>query len=300
MNNLATASATFQILNGDFQTQIIIEVERYFGYQVWLRQYIPEIPDGVEKVLEALEGKVSLRTGFKTQKMTEMLSFNDSESQQSKYPVYSVEEIKPIKTFLTETGNKIIPNIVFNPETQRFETDQKVWGFAQIKYQSSYQTLIYMPEKSNGIPVYGHILSGIGKSFAFFKVPPPNLFTQNKFVIYEVVSEYLVNADGAWECPVDWPNGSYSYTQAPPDVEGTLKIQRVHRTGFVDNFTISFSTKEHFWFKPYFADGNYKPQYILKKAGKPTDPEMLEVYMDINWNELREELLQHYPNLKDG
>lgn len=300
MTSIVAANATLQILTGEYQTQIIIEVERYLGYSVWLRQFTPEIPDGVERVLEALEGKVSLRTGFKTQKMVEMLAFNGTDSLQSKYPIYSVSEIKPIKTFLTETGNRITPTIIFNPDTQRFETDQKVWGFAQIKYLSQYQNLIYTPEKASGTPIYGHILSGIGKTFTFYKVPPPNLYVQNKFVIYEVISEYLVNADGAWECPRDWPNGNYSTSQAPPDVEGTLKAQRVHRTGYVDNFTISFIPKEHFWFKPYFADGNYKPQYIFKKAGKPTDKDILEVYMDIDWKELREELLQHYPNMKDG
>lgn len=86
--------------------------------------------------------------------------------------------------------------------------------------------------------------------------------------IYRIESQIVINKEGAWEMPDNWPdNPSYPNGATPPRARSGIVSTRVHEAGYVTKsgyvYTRSFFVMIE---KPYWGDNTYKPKKTLVKG----------------------------------
>jgi len=149
---------------------------------------------------------------------------------------------------------------------------------AYTQYKARVRTLTYRPlvqasPAGGAKTTYGVIAAYYQGALVVYPVTPPSL-DQGVAVIelYRRVSPKVINADGQFEKPPDYPQvGSYPGKSFVLDVVGSREIERVHEIGFIDTagHTFVYSPSVDI-LEPYVGDA-YSPTISTKIA--TLDPE---------------------------
>lgn len=259
---MATLDTSLTVSFGDTDNQISLslEFERFIPVvgnpagEAIIRMY----PD-VDADLFASTGEIEFGEHKRDDHIAEIVTFSQSNTASTQKNMDTNPVIEKSWLFDTETGKKV-NNARFTPilGTTEIQCDQTITGAVLVTYKSFYRELLFtmfIEWASNNNLISNPRWTGFATFFkstilayyegavASLDVSPPALTTptaEEATEIYRVASYVVVNDEGAWERPDNWPDEN-TYEDYPglegPDV-GTAYVEheRVHEIGVVDSF----------------------------------------------------------------
>ena len=258
-----------------------------------IRQYPP-----VRAELFASVGTVE-KLGIEREKIeAELIRFSQSATANTSKIMDSSVKITN-KWALDISSGKSVRGLRFTPKlgTTIVEASEAFTGVILITYTSSYRELEYefefepegvldLASNPNAVfsPEFGilnffsaTILAYYEGATASLELTPPvnnNRTATEMIEIYKVISRVVVNSDGAWERPDEWPDKN-TYKNYPgftgPDIgDAYVEHERVHEVGFVDDFgRFTFNSFFTLARKPFGQ--NYKIPYEFSSSCSASD-----------------------------
>ena len=301
---LASNTIRFDADSGPDGARIVLEfdpVQGWGGYPPWpviIRHYPAEYDDILTNI-----GTVTVdKTKRLTEPLSEWIRFSGGNSAAPRYPAKFISTTPLIGKAIDKKGKPCNPHVIWNPDTRQFESDLEFYGYFFVTYQAEYLKLTYKAGTYNGGSFNGMVLSFWKGATATLDIPPQSLGSDTRhFIAYTVTSKYLVNEDGSWEYPKDWPDSPYYEGNAtePPEPDGCMEAERVHENGILypsgglhieQNPVIS-------WLQPFTGYSSYKPVYSLRRAGAPAEEWALNAWQNIDWGKIDDDLAARYPGI---
>lgn len=271
-------------------TSLVIPFEakepvRSAGVGITLENWVDDVPAGsfavkltpnVGAVMYASHGEVRrVRDG--TEPVAEsFLTLSGSES----FQIPQGASWSPVFVFRAPDSKE--SGIGYTREGNTIKVNQPIWGLIRISaYTRSYAIYAYTPAYRYPSGGRAGLLVTVGTIAAYYQGQMATLEVQNvlgvelgtdEFEIYRITSKSLVNDEGEWEYPPNWPgSGAYpSNAQPEPEPEIGLVTSRVHEIGYA-NWSGDVWTRTQIIpiAKPFTGSESYKPVLTLEKTGYP-------------------------------
>lgn len=222
----------------------------------------------------------------RSRSFNEIIRFRASSSAPLRFPGVSSFAVIRKSRFLAlneePAGDivSVVPNFEVQDDTLYAVVDnirRTVVGTVTVSYTVTYREADYFPLILDTGVQYGTIVATLGTAAEILDVQPPRYDRPDQWVeIYRVVSTVIVDGDGRWEKPPDWPeDNSYPIASADrPDPDASLDIERVHEYGYISWMgQTNRETYHHRNEKPWIGSFNYHPQYVWRQTDAASIPD---------------------------
>lgn len=231
--------------------------------------------------------------GYGEEEITEVVQFGGGISASTRYPVVSLISHRNFGLLFDKEGNSVtgssaiqFPNSQGGTTTLNFGGNRNgvtcnigIYGAMEVTYRTNWYSWFYEP-LIEVIPGAGNIQGvRITKGFigafengnvATYEVPLGTVQEFDNKEIYRIVSEAVINEDGAYEKPEGWTGqaGSPTFSNGEPDPSlASITHERVHEVGAVTPagsfFTKRYAVRTE---QPYVGSFSYRPDFQLKLA----------------------------------
>lgn len=171
------------------------------------------------------------------------LTFTGQDRVRLPYPITSGLSISGVGKYYSPEGERIFPNFSVDADVSEIVCNKIVIGAVDYEYNSTYKILRYYPGLYLGVEdrfvwnkkSYGTLVARFNKAHipaVLFQIQPPEALNV-EYELYTLESSVIVNEDGVWERPSDWPTtGTYDGITDPqwqidPNAP-SLELTRVH------------------------------------------------------------------------
>lgn len=202
---------------------------------------------------------------------------------------------KIVKDWVFDLNTGRVAQVKFTPHvgTTLIEASIPITGGVIVTYRSSYREIEYTFETEivdktqvTGTGVIGDINMYSATMIAYYEgetatleLSPPSIsdVTANENIeLYKVTSRVVVNSEGVWEKPDNWPEDNrydnYPSGVGPEVGSAYVEHERVHEVGMVDDFgrytQRTFFTQAR---QPFAASINYKVPYVFSSSHTAQD-----------------------------
>jgi hypothetical protein len=209
-----------------------------------------------------------------------VITFSNSDTASlQKEPTASNPEFTTLFAF-DDTGNVVQVSMFYDRPTFTIRASRAFTGVvAYTPYLTTSRKLLYSPgqEPSPGgaITTFGVVAAYYQGSLAIHQVDATTL--ENGLFMpefYRIYSEKVITPDGEFEFPPGYPSsGAYPAKAFTLDTSVSLKIERVHEMGQIDEAGRVFITRPNVLIlEPYVGDTAYKP--VTAKRIATLDPKV--------------------------
>lgn len=184
-----------------------------------------------------------------------------------------------------------------------------VYGGAYYTYTAQYQRYLYSPEVTvsgeSGLELvtirYSDIIARLGKSVVRLDLDPGNIIESNNYIIiYQVESEVVVDKNGAWEKPPNFPNdNNYPGLEVEgPSTTSYFIDKRQHEYGYMNRDGKIVVDRQFVRYEqPYFGVSNYRPDWrLIQNQSAP--PGYSSAFAEIPWGDIISDLTSRYTGLQ--
>lgn len=263
------------------------------------------------QVFPALSAKVFSTSGTITEKGRRTVSdlravvvFSGSDSASAPHPITSLSTITPLSDVYSAAGVKVAVRPSLDGDNYSLLAEEAIYGTFEITYSTSYKQYYWAADEVDEGEFYLQ-----GSVIAYYQGSSASLefgwgdaaLNFDKTEIYRVTSKYVVDSEGAWEYPPNWPDDT-SYAQSStndqPDSSAAQVLERVHYIGYVNRR--GSQTTDFFLVhieEPFFGHSSYRPQYYLSLTTSP--PEGFDKAFDaLDFGEIKSNMRQAFPNIE--
>jgi hypothetical protein len=256
-----------------------------YGKGTPLRLY----PD-VKAKLAATKGTIESGES-RVEKVSEIVAFS-GKTASLKRPRGNSFSISPVPGILFDVnGNTVSPTVHYDSDNDELISDIPFYGAVKVEYNAPYRILYYNPDQSYAIQADGSLFLkewGWGTVYAFYQGESASIEltleedTPSQWrEVYRVVSDIVLDKDGAWEKPPGWDNnpkdGSFPVGSHTIDPDNSFTDERIHEIGDVSKIGEVSTIWRRFSasiLDPYKTSGiPYTPKYYLKWASLPSESE---------------------------
>ena len=216
------------------------------------------------------------------------------------------------EVFFSDAGESAA-GVSFHWDAERngYAASEPVHAVLQVLYEAPYQTYLYLFDHGlplSAIGLYPNVLDvdGLRPSLAIaynhgrtvtLDLEPPDGEGSRYVELYSVVSDVVVDEDGAWEKPEGYPDN----TDFPGGIPGPLAVggllsERVHETaaitsaGLIDERRLWVTAEQ-----PFVGSSSYQPAWRLRRGNPPEG--FKTIWLDVDWNGLETALQDRYPGI---
>lgn len=313
---LGTLSITF----GDAETIKNLQLEFHIGTYTYGRGVPIRLYPAVNAKLAATKGSAELAE-TRTEKVSEIVAFSGSTGnlKRERGRNFKLSVITDISFDLN--GNQVYPKITYNEDQDRLESDIAFFGAVQADYDVDYKLIYYLPDESYAYQSDGSKLLaewGYGTLFVFYEGKSTSLeitLTEQENTqwreFYRVVSEIVLDNEGAWEKPDGWDanpkDGTFLVGDHDIDPDLAFTQERIHEIGDVSKVGQLSDIWRRFsapLLDPYKTAGiSFTPKYYLKWASPPNDTEdpsgtWRAAFGRVDKNTVKVDLARRYPGIE--
>lgn len=188
-------------------------------------------------------------------------------------------------------GNPVLPVVFYDADNDELVADIPFQGAVKAAYSAPYQLIYYVPDESYARQADGSILLsewGYGTLYAFYQGESASLeMTVEEDTpaqwreVYRVVSDIVLDPDGAWEKPPGWDDnprdGSFPIGSHRIDPDNSFTDERLHEIGDVSKIGEVSTIWRRFYaplLDPYKTAGtSFTPKFYLRWAALPSAAE---------------------------
>ncbi|MBL4781805.1 MAG: hypothetical protein JKX92_06140 [Porticoccaceae bacterium] len=263
------------------------------------------------QVFPALSAKVFATSGTIIKKgrrqmdgLTAVVVFAGSDSASAPHPITSLGSVKALTDIYSAAGAKVSARPSRDAESYSLVADEAIYGTFEITYATSYTQYYWAAEdvEEGAFYLQGAVIAyyqGSSASLEFGWGDAALNF--DKTEIYRVTSKYVVDSEGAWEYPPNWPDDtsySQSSTNHQPDSSAAQVIERVHYIGYVNRRGGVSSD----WFvtsieEPFTGHSSYRPQYQLSLTTSPPDG-FAKAFDALDFGAIKDQMSDAFPNIE--
>ena len=248
-------------------------------------QLFPAVAAAVRATTGTVQGVGSARELRNVQDVAE---FNGSAEAETEYPITEFLRVEVLGDAIDEEGRVFTLRPVLDRDTYRLKADRPCYAKVLVTYNTTYKQFYYVAPDPDGITsnlsqlavFYDGGVQYLGKVVATYEGVTASLTIDSPKLretevdygyteLYRVTSEYITDADGAWEKPPGWPDeNTYPGGEEGPDSSSFQRLSRTHEIGHIDSrgrvSVRPFSAQIE---RPYGGDGSYRPVYSLMSSG---------------------------------
>lgn len=244
-----------------------------FGF-VPIRLY-PDVP----AILRATRGAAHFGE-LRAESVEEIVEFSGGKTASLKRPNPNDDiAFESIGVAFDADGNPVEPALHYDADAREAVADVPFHGAARAIYTANYR-LIYYAYDAAFDPFSGAYTLSAGTVYAFYRNESAQIDvgieteqTRQYVECYRVYSKMVLDPDGAWEMPPNWPqDGDYpDLPQTEPrDPDNSFTDSRPHRIAEVNKIgAIIWRWYSVPRLQPYIGMANYKPKFFIKFADAP-------------------------------
>lgn len=191
------------------------------------------------------QGSIYETTEVREKSVFGRLTFTGQDRIRLPYPISSGFSLSVVGNYYTPQGGQIFPSFSVDADVSEVVSNKIVIGAVDYEYKSLYRVLRYYPGLFLGVEdrfiwnkkTYGTLVARFNKAHipaVLFQIQPPEALNI-EYELYTLESTVIVNEDGVWERPTDWPTvGTYEgITSVRPDLQldpnaPSLELTRIH------------------------------------------------------------------------
>lgn len=191
------------------------------------------------------QGTIYETTEVRSRPVFGRLTFTGQDRVRLPYPITSGLSISVVGKYFSPEGERIFPNFSVDGDVSEIVSNKIVIGVVDYEYNSIYRILRYYPGLFLGLEdrliwnrkTYGTLVARFNRAHipaVLFQIQPPEALNI-EYELYTLESTVIVNEDGVWERPTDWPTvGTYEgITNVRPDLQidpnaPSLELTRIH------------------------------------------------------------------------
>ena len=235
----------------------------------------------------------------------DVVTFSGSDSGSVGHPVTSLGPYTLLGDAFSPEGKTISPSLSLDSEKYRLKASKEMYGAYSVEYDTSYLQCYWKHngERHGDLWYKGIVLAMYKGSVAVLESNDGNDDSDSfeKTEIYRVTSKYVVDSEGGWEYPPEWPESSsypgYSGDESP-DTGSYQVLERVHFIGYVN--VRGTQTYDQFYIhieQPFIGHSNYDPQYLLTLNRDAPDG-FEDAYSGVNFDTITSDMRARYSNLQ--
>lgn len=224
---------------------------------------------------------------------SEVIQFGGGNVASTTYPIVSGLTYKTFGLLFDSTGNAVggsgassvpVPGgsggtttLTFKGTRNGVESNVPLHGSIEVTYTTTYRLYTYEPlvevaQGGAGVKTTrGFVAAFENGNSAVYEIPTPTQEDKDDKEFYRVVSEAVINEEGAWEKPDGWTGqpGSPTFEAGEPDPnKASLTHERVSETGYLTSQGSIYIRRNYVRTEaPYALSYSYKPTYKIIIAG---------------------------------
>lgn len=238
---------------------------------------------------------------------SEYVTFSNSDTASTEYPIVSGSAVQA-GPGMDSNGNLI--GVSFTIENGQVKASQPFYGGAIVTYTSSYSVWgwisggggsswwNYQPNRFNYAIT---ILAFYRGATATYTVEYGSVEVEDSQELYRVTSSYIVDPEGSWEKPPDFPEKNvYPNSLTGPNQSNFQENERIHETAYLrqDGYVTKDKQWIH-WLQPYTGSpGGYSDVVYKLTKGSSQDETWAVAFQDVDWNSIEDDLRNRYKDIE--
>lgn len=281
MTELVNASVTtnFTVTTG---RPLLLEVDRRLDLAppgaIRVRLY-PAVPAQVAASAgnAVLTGETRIR-----EVAQELVELSGSNRFRTKWPISTLSLVTLTQVLFTQDASGFVAADVqptdfhLDPSTGEIVAPVALWGAVLVDYTANYRIINYY-QAVEVAAFQKSVTVESGTVYAFYDGEYTSLEIEAALaggldyaILYRAVSLVVVDADGPWEAPPNWPDSSSypsNFAAGEPDPAGSATRERDHEIGYYNSFGQVFVRRNFVAaVRPYVGHATYYPQVYARFA----------------------------------